>query len=189
MRERYNKITKEILLTIAFAGMLVVASTSPYFLINIARAIIKNRKYIKNKTNEEKIINSLKRLRKNSLIILREKEDGKFLVQLTNKGKKKIEEIDIENMKIQKQQNWDKKWRIIIFDIPDKHKKRARDALRERLQKLNFYKLQKSVWACPYPCEKEVQFLCEFFNITSFVNIITADKIYDDIKLKKYFNL
>ena len=54
---------------------------------------------------------------------------------------------------------------------------------------LGFYQLQKSVWAIPYPCEKEIQFLCELFSINRFVNIITADKIYNDIILRKYFDL
>ena len=168
--------------------MVVVASTSPYFLINIARAIIKNKKYSKNKTNEQKIVKSLRRLRKNKLIILQEKEDGKFIIQLTKKGKRKIKEINIEKLEITKQKVWDKKWRIVAFDIPEK-KKNGRDALRQKLQELNFYQLQKSVFVCPYPCEKEVHFLSEFFDIGDFVNIIIADNIYDDVRLKNHFDL
>jgi len=187
MKERYSPITKEILLTIALAGMIVIASTSPYFLVNIAKTVIKNKKYIKNKINERKVVRSLMRLRKNKIIILRKKENGEFIIQLTDKGKKKTEEINIEKLEIKKQNIWDKKWRIVAFDIPEK-KKRARNALRQKLQELNFYQLQKSVWVCPYPCEKEVQFLCEFFNISYFVDIITADNICDDSKLRKYFN-
>ena len=71
MKERYNIITKDILLTIAIAGVFIVASTSPYFLINIARAIIKNNKY--NKNNAKKIAGYLGRLKKSSLVIIREK--------------------------------------------------------------------------------------------------------------------
>ncbi|OGZ73039.1 MAG: CRISPR-associated endonuclease Cas2 [Candidatus Staskawiczbacteria bacterium RIFCSPLOWO2_01_FULL_38_12b] len=168
--------------------MVVVASTSPYFLINIARAIIKNKKYSKNKTNEQKIVKSLRRLRENKLIILQEKEDGKFIIQLTKKGKRKIKEINIEKLEITKQKVWDKKWRIVAFDIPEK-KKNGRDALRQKLQELNFYQLQKSVFVCPYPCEKEVHFLSEFFDIGDFVNIIIADNIYDDVRLKNHFDL
>ena len=168
--------------------MVVVASTSPYFLINIARAIIKNKKYSKNKTNEQKIVKSLRRLRENKLIILQEKEDGKFIIQLTKKGKRKIKEINIEKLEITKQKVWDKKWRIVAFDIPEK-KKNGRDALRQKLQELNFYQLQKSVFVCPYPCEKEVHFLSEFFDIGDFVNIIIADNIYDDVRLKNNFDL
>lgn len=187
MKERYNTITKEILLTIALAGMVVVASTSPYFLINIARAIIKNKKYKNSKAVEQKIVASLKKLRKNKIIILEEKE-GNFIIELTNRGKRKVEEINIDKLEITKQKVWDKKWRIVAFDIPEK-KKRGRDALRQKLQELNFYQLQKSVFVCPYPCEKEILFLSEFFDISNFVNIITADKIYDDIRLKVHFDL
>ncbi len=189
MKERYNIITKEILSTLAIAGMIVIASTSPYFLINIARAIIKNKKYNKNKTNEQKIVGSLRRLKNNQLIIIKEEDNGKFIIELTGKGKKKVGEIQFESMEIKKPKVWDEKWRIIVFDIPEKQKKRARNALREKLQKLNFYQLQKSVWVYPYSCEKEIQFLCEFFDINPFVNIIIAEKIYDDTKLRKYFKL
>ncbi|OGZ62929.1 MAG: CRISPR-associated endonuclease Cas2 [Candidatus Staskawiczbacteria bacterium RIFCSPHIGHO2_01_FULL_34_27] len=188
MKERYNTITKEIILTIALSGMVIIASTSPYFLINIARAIIKNKKYNKGKINEQKIVRSLRKLKENRLIILREEGDGKFIVQLTDEGKRKVEEINIEKLEIKKQKIWDKKWRIVAFDIPEK-KKRGRDALRQKLQELNFYQLQKSVFVCPYPCEKEIHFLCEFFNIGGFVNIIIADNIYNDVKLKHNFKL
>lgn len=188
MARKYSPITKEILLTIALTGIVVVASTSPYFLINIARAIIKNKKYNKNRINEQKIVKSLRRLKENNLIILEEKKDGKFMVQITDRGKRKIEEINIEKLEIKKQDIWDKKWRIVAFDIPEK-KKTGRDALRRKLQELNFYQLQKSVFACPYPCEKEIHFLAEFFNIGNFVNIITADKIHNDIRLRKHFDL
>ena len=187
MKGRYNLITKEILLTIALTGVVIIASTSPYFWINITRAIIKNKKYIKNKIDERRIVRSLMRLRTNRFIIVEEKRDGKLIVQLTEKGKRKTEEINIERLEIKKQDIWDKKWRIIAFDIPDK-KKRARDALRQKLKELDFYQLQKSVFVCPYPCEKEIQFLCEFFDINYCVNIIMADNIYNDTKLRKHFN-
>ncbi|TSC95067.1 MAG: Repressor in ring oxydation complex/phenylacetic acid degradation pathway related protein (PaaX) [Parcubacteria group bacterium Licking1014_1] len=189
MKGKYSIITKEIIFMLALAGIIVVASTSPYFLINIARAIIKNKKYSKNKNNEQKIVRSLRKLRDSHIVIIKEKSDGKFMVELTERGRKKVEEIQFENMEIKRPKVWDGKWRIIAFDIPEKQKKRARDALREKLQKLNFYQMQKSVWVCPYPCEKEIQFLCELFNINPFVNIITANKIQDDIKLKKHFKL
>ena len=191
MPNKYKETTKDILLCLFTAGAIMVAATSPFFLINIAREIKRNRKYIRKevrkKLDERKIAKDLERLKRNRLIILSEK-DGKFKLELTKKGKRIVEEIQLEDMKIEKPISWDKKWRVVIFDIPDK-KRRARDALREKLQEMKFYPLQKSVWVHPYPCEKEIQFLCEFFEITPYVNIIAADNIYDDIKLRKYFNL
>jgi len=187
MSRKYGKLAKNILLGLSVSGVFAIAATSPFFLLNIARCIKKNRKYFKKKFDERKIARALERLKKNRLIILRE-QDGKFQVELTKKGKRKVEEIQFENMFIKKSSSWDGQWRVLIFDIPDKYKK-ARDALREKLQKIGFYQLQKSVWVHPYPCEKEIQFLCELFNIAPFVNIIQAGKIYDDVKLRKYFSL
>jgi len=185
---KYKNFTKDILLYLAITGAVLIAATSPYFLLNLARFIIRNRKYIKKKLDERKIARALERLRKNRLIIITEK-DGKFKVELTEKGKRKVKEIQFENMKIEKPKVWDGKWRVVIFDIPEKYKKRARDALREKLKALGFYPLQKSVWVIPYPCEKEIQFLCELFDITPYVNIIITENIYNDVKLKKHFGL
>lgn len=188
MARKYEQLTKDILLYLTIAGAVAIASTSPYFLLNISRSIIRNRKYFKKKLDERKIAKLLEKLRRNRLIILRE-EDGKFKLELTEKGKRIIREIKFEDLKIEKPAIWDGKWRVIIFDIPDKYRKRARDALREKLKTLDFYPLQKSVWVHPYPCQKEIQFLTELFDITRYVNILVADNIYDDIKLRKYFKL
>lgn len=188
MPRKYKGIAKEILLYLATAGGILITATSPYFLLNIAKGIIRDRKYIKKKLDERKIAKILERLKRNRLIILSE-ENGKFKVELTEKGKRKVKEIQFRNMKIEKPESWDGKYRLVIFDIPEKHKKRARDALREKLKELGFYPLQKSVWVCPYPCEKEIQFLVELFDIYPYVNIILAENIYNDLKLRKHFKL
>lgn len=185
---KYSSLSKDILFGIAAAGVITVAATSPFFLINIAKAFLINKKHSKSSYDKNMVAKAFERLKRNRIIILKE-VDGKFTVELTEKGKRKVEQIRFDDMAIKIPPAWDKKWRVVIFDIPEKHQKRARNALREKLQKLGFFQLQKSVWAMPYPCEKEVQFLCEFFDITRFVNIITADKIYNDVSLKKYFDL
>lgn len=196
MARKYGKIAENILLTLATAGLFAVAATSPYFFTNIARGIIRNKKFNgyreKSRHNDgfyiQKISRSLAGLSKNKIIILKE-SDGKFYAKLTGAGKRVVKEIEFENMKIEKPKIWDKKWRIIIFDIPERQKRIGRDALRSKLQILGFYQVQKSVWVFSYPCEKEVQLLCEIFEISPFVNIITADSIYNDDSIKKYFNL
>src|SRR3989344_8918785 len=181
---KYSSLPKDILLYLTAAGVIAIAATSPFFLINLAKLFVKNKKYLKREYDRHKIAKALERLKRNRLRILRETQD-KFIVELTEKGKRKVEEIKLDDMAIKVPLNWDGKWRIVIFDIPEKQHKRARNTLREKLQKLGFYQLQKSVWALPYPCEKEIQFLCELFDINRFVNIIIADKIYNDIILRK----
>ena len=190
MRIRYGEVTKDILLMLATAGMFAVAATSPNFLINITKAIIRDRKYNKKYLNlkEKTLARSLAGLNKNKIIILKE-ESGKFTVKLTEKGRKVVKIFLFDSMRIEQQKVWDKKWRIIIFDIPEKGGRRARDAMRFKLQNIGFYQLQKSVWVFPYPCEKEVQLICEVFEINPFVNIVIAEKVYNDDDLRKYFKL
>lgn len=192
MKIRYSKITIDILLTLAAAGAIAIAATSPYFLINIARAIIKYKKYNKNNNYNIKEYNlwkSLTGLNKNKIIILKNNKD-EFTIKLTEKGKKVVKKILFDNMKIEKQKKWDKKWRIVIFDIPEKKRgKHQRNLMRLKLQTIGFYQLQKSVWVHLYPCEKEVQLICEVYEINPYVNIITAEKIYNDDLLTKYFKL
>ncbi|MEK7080544.1 MAG: hypothetical protein AAB925_01790 [Patescibacteria group bacterium] len=191
MKARYREITKDALLILAGVGFLAIAATSPYFLINIARGIIKYKKYNKNgnrNNTEARLAKSLGGLNKNKIIIIK-KENDKFTVRLTEKGKKVVKKILFDDMRIEKQKIWDKKWRIVIFDIPERKRRHMRDAMRQKLQIIGFYQLQKSVWAHPYPCEKEIQLLCEVFEINPFVNIITAEKIYNDDILLKHFEL
>ena len=191
MRKRYGEITKDILSTMAVAGLITVAVTlSPNLLYNIAKEIIKIKKkdWKYKNTDARKLSRSLAGLNKNKIIILKE-VNGKFVVELTEKGRRVVGEIQFENMEIKKQTVWDGKWRIVIFDIPENQRRVERNALRGKLQNLGFYQIQKSVWAYPYPCEKEIQFLCEMFNINPYVNIITAEKIYNDDSMKKHFKL
>lgn len=188
MTKKYGEITKDILLCLAGIGAIAIAATSPFFLLNIAKSFKKSEYFSKKKMDERRIARAVGRLRKNRLIILNE-ENGKFKVKLTEKGKRKVKEIHFEQMEIKKPKVWDKKWRVVIFDIPDRQKRVARDILRDKLKKLNFYPLQKSVWAQPYPCEEEIEFLCELFDIWPFVNVLTAEKISNDVKLKEHFGL
>lgn len=187
MKERYSELTKNILWGLALTSAVVIAATSPYFLVNLVKQISRNRKYLKKEFEKRKIKNAFERLKKNKLIILKE-DNGKFTVELTEQGQRKVKEFQIEDFKIEKPAVWDKKWRIVIFDIPNKNTQ-ARNALRNKIKELKFYLLQKSVWVHPYPCEKEIKFLAELFNVYPYVNIIIAESIDNDVKLRKYFDL
>jgi DNA-binding transcriptional regulator PaaX len=49
---------------------------------------------------------------------------------------------------------WDGKWRMVIFDVPETHR-RDREYLRRLLVQYGFKKLQASVWASPYTVPQE----------------------------------
>jgi len=91
---------------------------------------------------------------------------------------------------IQKPDKWDKKWRIIIFDVSEK-RRNTRDFLRKRLKWLGFKELQKSVWVFPYNIREEIEELMVISkcNDKEDVRFLTVEKIEEDDDLKKWFDL
>ena len=116
---------------------------------------------------------SLKRYENSGLIKSFKKDDKKYY-QLTEKGFLKLNEHQIKNNFNLKQKRWDGHWRLVIFDVPE-DKKYAREALRRRLKFFEFFPFQKSVFVFPYPCEKEIRALGEYFKINDRVEIIVTD--------------
>ena len=108
-------------------------------------------------------------------------------MKITEKGKVRLINFDIDTIKIQLGK-WDGKWRFVIFDIPEK-KRIARDILRSKLKEIGFIQIQKSVWACPYECEEEIAFISSVYEVERYVNYIVAAKIDHEEFLKTKFGL
>jgi DNA-binding transcriptional regulator PaaX len=187
MKERYGEIAKQILLTVGIAGVVVVAVAAPGVVLT-AKLFDKNQQGFSKKDQKQKTAQAMRRLQKNNLLYIKERK-GKLTIELTKEGKRKFGEIQLDRLQIVKPSRWDKKWRIVVFDIPDKSFRRARDVLREKLKAWNFYPLQKSVWVCPWPCENEIQLVAELYDIAVYVNVIVAEKILDDTLARKHFGL
>ncbi len=176
------KSIHKIFKTIAITGLIVVGSSSPYFWYFL----------IKNYFNDPKSCNEemakLFYYLKHHGYIETEKKDGLIKIKLTERGKNKLNEIEIWDLKMKKPKKWDRKWRIVIFDIP-KEKNKKRDIFRLKLKEFGFYQLQKSVWAFPHECKKEVAILRELLGIPSCVKLITTCELEEDEKILKHFKL
>lgn len=190
MRSRRNEITKIILKGLFFGGAIVIASTSSAFFPKILPKLIKYARYRKkrNEIEKKKFYNAFNRLRKQRLIEM--KYQGKQLyIRLTKEGRKNCGRFQIDDLKIKKPFRWDKKWRILIFDISEKNKVK-REALRGKLKDLGLYQLQKSVWVCPYDFFKEMDLLRKFFGLkTKEMTIISANSIEEDQMIRSHFGL
>lgn len=82
------------------------------------------------------------RLRKEGFIEkTKDLDQNKIILKLTEKGQ---DYLKIENAL--KNENWDGKWRLVIFDIPES-KRRLRNTLRQKLKEWGFKYWQKSLWA------------------------------------------
>jgi DNA-binding transcriptional regulator PaaX len=179
-----SKIGKDLLRYLALGGVLTLAMLSPVGGHKVLKGLLKQLKY-----KIDQLRFSAYYLKKRGLIEF-VKEDGKGVtMKITDNGRKYLKTFDIENMTLNKPAQWDKKWRLVIFDVPEKHKN-AREALRRKLKDLDFVRLQDSVWVTPYPCDDEIRFIREVFNIPFNVDVIVVNNLkHHEIRLKKYFNL
>jgi DNA-binding transcriptional regulator PaaX len=187
MKERYSEVAKQIFSIVAVTGVVVVVAAAPGVIL-AAKLFEQNGQDFPKKYEKKRVARSLRGLQNKKSIQIKEK-NGKFEIRLTKKGREQFREIQVRNIKIVKPLLWDKRWRIVIFDIPDNSHKYAREALRRVLKKWEFYQLQKSVWVCPWSCEKEIQAIAELYDVLQYVNIVVAEKVLDDISLRKHFKL
>ncbi len=182
-RKPKSEIVKDILLWLFMGGAIYIAATSPYFAFNLWKNF---RKWSKGK--KKRVYDTFYRLQKEGCIETTEK-NHQIYIKLTQKGREKAGWLQIDNLEIKKPKKWDKKWRIVIFDI-SQLKKVYREAFRGKLKELGFYPLQKSVWITPFECCNEIKLLKEFFGLTEKeVRLIEAINIGEDDYLKKVFKL
>lgn len=74
-----------------------------------------------------------------------------------------------------RREKWDAKWRVVIFDIPEKQRK-VRDDLRFELKKLGFGPWQKSVWVTPFDIVDELNAYLKQQNLSEAVQIIVGER-------------
>ncbi len=96
--------------------------------------------------------------------------------ELTSKAKELLRARNLEELLRIKKKKWDKKWRIVIFDIPETMRAK-RKKLRGLLGRLGFQKIQKSVWLTPYDFLGEVEELAREENLLKFLLLIETKKL------------
>ena len=178
-----GEVQRKILL-LFLGGLALGLSGSPRASFQILKAIGKEWEEI----DRQSLRRAIKSLYESKLITEKQNPDGNITLILTSEGKKKALTYDLEKMQIKKPAKWDKRWRIVLFDIPNT-KKKIRDILRFHLKKLGFYEFQESVFVYPYDCRNEMDYLIEFYDIRKFVRFVVADSIDTELHLKSYFNL
>lgn len=114
-------------------------------------------------------------LKRRGLInIFVEGKDKYYEVSL--EGKRILQKYSYKNLNINRPIIWDGKWRIVIFDVPEKLRT-SRDLLRDKIKQMGFYQIQKSVYTYPFECSREIAFLSEQLLISKYVLIMISDII------------
>ena len=105
---------------------------------------------------------------------------------MTPKGIKHSNILKINTLIIKRIAKWDQKWRVVIFDVPEKlHYNR--DLFRDSLKRMGFIQIQKSVYAYPFECTKEITFLSEILNIKKYVTTMISEIIQGEDRIIEYF--
>lgn len=178
---------KEVLGLLAVGSFLVLAVAVPSLPV-IAKEILDERSDREwRKYNPWYLQRTLKRLKKQKLVDF-DLEDDKIVVKLTGQGKKKILKYSLASLEIKRPIVWDRKWRLIIYDVPNEKRKSA-DLFSQTLRDLGMYRMQKSVFLCPFPCENEVEFLREFYGIGEHVWILMVSNFENDKIFREYFDI
>jgi len=133
----------------------------------------------------QKIKQDISELYRSKLVNVKNNKDGTFSLILAEKGRQKVLRYDLEKMRI-KSMRWDGRWRMVLFDIPERQKP-ARDALRSKLKRLGFFEFQKSIFVHPFSCKDEIEFLIEFFQIKSYVRYGLLERIDNELHLRRHF--
>ncbi|MBL7159379.1 hypothetical protein ISS85_02815 [Candidatus Microgenomates bacterium] len=192
MKEEKYPYVKDVLKLLGMGAFLGATLVMPG-LIKLTPSLFGKKKSKKRRLKEWEKFNlprlrqTIKRLYEQKMVKVVETRDGS-IVKLTEKGELKALRFKFEGMVIGKPKRWDKKWRLIIYDIP-KSKKTAQGAFRRMLKEMKFLQLQKSVYLCPFPCEQEIKFLREVYGIGRDVLILTVEKIENDQVYRKYFGV
>lgn len=92
---------------------------------------------------------------------------------LTKEGREKLNQI---LPSWQESKKWDRNWYLVIFDIPEKIK-RKRDILRENLKKLGFGQLQASVWISPFNYLNNVLEIVKFYRLEPYVILSETNRL------------
>jgi len=170
----------KVLEGLAMAGLVSVAvllspQAAPKLLEAALRELSKRRR--------KKVFRDLKQKR---LITILDKGCEK-LIQITELGKRKLLYLKLRAARLRKRK-WDKKYRIVLFDIPEQMKN-TRDILRMKLKILGFYQLQKSAWVFPWHCKEEIDFIKEIFGIGPYVEYVVTDSLQCKRKVREHYSL
>lgn len=173
-----GKIQEAILLTLASGGRLgsdLIVGQVIEYLIGIDYPFSKRRNEI--------IRSAASRLRGKGLVQFK---DGHY--SLTDSGEKILNDWQMYRYKIKKPRKWDGKWRVIIFDIPEK-KRGMRTRVREVLKAAGFQRLQDSVWIFPYDCEDVIGLMKIDLGIGKYLLYMIVDQLENDRFLRMDFDL
>ena len=179
-----REIGRYILAGISVAGILFVGAVAPNIFQMIPRSFLK--RYPK-KSVERSVERAVENLKRRGLIKLTQGPNG-WRLEITGRGREIMDALELKEKILKHPKRWDKKWRLLIFDIAEK-RKHIRDKIRRALISLGFYRLQDSVWIYPYECEEILELLRIKYGVRYEALYLRVEYLAKDKYLKQHFGL
>lgn len=166
---------KEVIRLMGAGVLLTISIAAP----NLPVAL---KPFLRSKQNRYQFKKRIQKMKEKDLIFL----SGE-VIKLSENGKKLLAKIDSEDIEIKKS-NWDGSWRVVAYDIPDKHKK-ERNYFRRKLIALGFKQVQESMLVIPYECKEEISIFANQIGVSPFVIYLITDKLPKQEAMVEYFGL
>jgi len=179
-RVRRN-VRNAMLIAIGTAGLIAVSAVAP----NMFQLLGRSGALARLKYHSKNVFGRLKQKGEIEFV----ERDGKKYVRLTERGEKALalgqQKMLLGNAKPRK---WDHRYRLVMFDIPEKRKK-IRERLRLQMQEVGFLRIQDSAWLYPYDCEEFMVLLKADLHIGKDVLYAVIEEIENDRWIRKHFGL
>ncbi len=170
-------------------GFVAVMSTAPTLFVALSAVgfVLKGE----DRVRRGKLQNSFQYALRNGYVRKRIAKDS-IRIELTPRGRARalsIREKRVLSSPINRPRVWDKKWRLILFDIPSEERTK-RNAFRSFVQQSGAVMLQKSVWLFPFDCSERIALLRNIFNLPEDeLRLVIVESIGEDKKFRTHFRL
>jgi len=137
---------------------------------------------------KHQVKSTLSRLVQKGYVVFESREDKRY-ARITLAGERALKYMEQRSaLLLHKKKRWDKRWRVVIFDIPER-RRGTRDRLRIVMCEGGFYRLQDSVWLYPHNCEDFIALLKADLKIGNAVLYMVVEQIENDSIIKEHFSL
>jgi DNA-binding transcriptional regulator PaaX len=165
---------------IGLAGLSGVVVAAPNATQGLEVLLKKSRK---KEINPQRVLAELKR---QGLVHITQDED-RLHYTVTPAGAHRLQQLMLDEIIIEIPKKWDKRWRVVSFDVPVAHSKQ-RMAFTQKLRGFNFVMLQKSVWVHPAPCFEQIEQLASHYNIMRYCTLLEVSKL-DELTTRKLLRI
>lgn len=181
-RERRLGVFQQAMLYAALGGVMVAIGAVPDF-SKILKYYVGAKKGARFNYQTKTVLG---RLAARGFITFEER-GGRRYARITERGRRIL---DLETQKVvsTKKRKWDRRWRVVTFDIPER-RRRVRVNLRRFMEEYGFVHLQDSVWIYPYDCEDLIALVKADLRIGADVLYMIVEHLEHDKHLREHFRL